>query len=109
MSPRHLDYALYRSSNRCNLVIVGPNEALPESCDYFLVSCDQQLRFCLLDCRGPRVPYLLLTMFDQDKRELQVLTMMKSNSGLRRAVSGLTLPTVRKFSIPRDRGLESMP
>lgn len=85
-------------------VCIGPNEALPGSCDYFQVSCDQQLRFCLLYCIGPSVPYSLLVQYDKDERKLQAKDILEDNSELRDSVSDIILPTLQNFTVPSDEG-----
>ena len=81
---------------------LGPNPSLPESCDYFRASCDDQLQYCLLDCLGPCVPYTVLASYDQAGERLEILQVMEGNPTLRDAVSSLALPVSQTFSVPAD-------
>ncbi len=82
----------------------GPNDALPESCDYFLASCDQQLQYCLVHCRGPRVPYSIMTRYDGTARSLVPISLLEPNALLSESVTDVTLPTTSSFTVPSSSG-----
>ena len=83
----------------------GPNPSLPDTCEYFSISCDDKLDYCLLSCRGPCVPFSLLVKFDRDtiqKRFFQPLKFLEVNLNLREAVTDLCLPKSQSFQVPAD-------
>ena len=107
-------YAIYYAkgtlSNICEslqnvlLHTSGPNEALPESCDFFLASCADQLQFCLVHCRGPSIPYSIMMHFNKDSRVLEPISILEPNSQLGIAVSDVNLPKVTTFTVPSSEG-----
>ncbi len=88
--------------------ILGPNPSIPDTCDYFLVSCDSQLDYCLLYCRGPCIPYTVSAHFDKGTQKLDEVRVQEGNVDLRVAVETINLPTVEKFTVPGDDGKKKL-
>ena len=82
----------------------GPNTVIPESCDYFSASCDQQLDYCVLQCSGPALPFSLLARFDKANDKFVDVQVLENNSEQRAAVAELELPSVLNFTVPEDSG-----
>jgi len=89
----------------CLSDLTGPNPALPDDCHYFQASCDESLQFCLLQCRGPCVPYSVMTRFSPESRSLTPVNILEQNSRLRDVVADVVLPTLESFTVPASEGL----
>ena len=89
---------------RSSIFVLGPHPVIPESCDFFRASCDEQLEYCLLFCDGPAIPFTVLAQFNKDSEKFVDLQFLETNEEQRGAVAELELPSMQTFTVPEDNG-----
>ncbi|XP_064385612.1 prolyl endopeptidase FAP-like [Halichondria panicea] len=111
---RHVHgYSLTTKSSMCLTcsqedwgILDSPNPSLPQSCDYFSVSCDDTLAHCLLTCLGPCIPFSLFVTFNSSTHAFQPIRFMERNVHVHDSVRDLCLPKMETFQVPSEEAGE---
>ncbi|KAL5479676.1 hypothetical protein EMCRGX_G023232 [Ephydatia muelleri] len=85
------------------LPLASPNPSISNKCEYFVASCDPATTYCVIQCKGPALPYSLLVHYEGGT--FKAVNLLEPNSLLHQTLPGYLLPTVDTFTVPSS-GLE---